>query len=186
MTFDDQPFKYQFLSIDEECEKWASSRQDDTDGAPPCFTILSQFYDKLMISTFPLEEERDDLEDWFQCFHFQTKQVRRRQQGRENNEMQELIDEEILLLRGNAMDVVIMVLHPDFRGQGLAAPLHTEALSRLTRLSSDCKPLMQAVFAETNTAAAGGVSPEQSLLRHKSLNKLGCATFIYQRCGCII
>jgi GNAT superfamily N-acetyltransferase len=245
MTSEDQPTKYQFLSIDEECEKWATSCQDDTDGAPPCFAILSQFYDELMISTFPLEEERDDLEDWFQCFHFQIKQVRWRQQGRENKEMQGLTDEEILLLRGNAMDVVIMiadnagdkvspsaptrqldhqassfaglyapnasnsstcgsskptiigaaaveyykesrvgllsyiVLHPDFRGQGLAAPLHKEALSRLTRLSSlysttkDCKPLMQAVFAETNTAAAGDVSPEQSLLRHKSLNKLG-------------
>ena len=32
---------------------------------------------------------------------------------------------------------------------------------------------MQAVFAETNTAAAGDVTPEQGLLRHKSLYKLG-------------
>jgi GNAT superfamily N-acetyltransferase len=245
MTLEGLPIRYQFLSIDQECEKWAQSSQYDADDAPPCFDVLSQFYDELMVTTFPLEEERDDIEDWFQCFHFQMKQIRWKQQGRENIQVQELSDEEKLLLQGNAMDVVIMiadnagdnitssapkrqldhqlssfaglyapntsdssrtisskptiigaaaveyykesrvgllsyiVLHPDFRGQGLAAPLHKEALSRLTRLSSlyatakECQPLLQAVFAETNTAAAGDVTPEQSLLRHKSLNKLG-------------
>ena len=33
--------------------------------------------------------------------------------------------------------------------------------------------LLQAVFAETNTAEAGDVTPEQSLLRHNSLYNLG-------------
>jgi len=34
-------------------------------------------------------------------------------------------------------------------------------------------PLLRAVFAETNTPAAGDVTPSQSLLRHKSLYNLG-------------
>ena len=239
MTTQEQPFGYRFLSIDEECEKWANG-SSNTD-SPPCFTILSQFYHELMIPAFPLEEERDDLDDWFECFHFQIKQIRWRAQKQTDYHTQELSDEEKLLLQGNAMDVVLIiadsstreheketpaqemdssmssfvglhapnstktdtissviigaaaveyykqsrvgllsyiVLHPDFRGRGLAAPLHEEALFRLNRLAfmygkSEIKPLMQAIFAETNTAAAGDVTPEQSLLRHKSLYKLG-------------
>lgn len=242
MSSREQPLKYHFLSIDEECEKHA-----DTDDAPACFSVLSRFYDELMIPTFPLEEERDDLDDWFECFRFQMKQIRWKKEGQSDIQTQELSDDEKLLLKGNAMDVVLMiadeevdkdvtntsaqrqllrqmssfaglyapnsaesgkegsptivgaaaveyykesrvgllsyiVLHPDFRGRRLAAPLHQEALNRLTRLSTlyvspnnndSNAPLMQAVFAETNTAAAGDVTPEQSLLRHKSLNKLG-------------
>ena len=88
-----------------------------------------------------------------------------------------------------------VVLHDDYRGCGLAKQLHDEALSRLEMLSTcygggsissiespiqqskqqqqQQAPLLQAVFAETNTPSAGDVTPEQSLLRHKSLYNLG-------------
>ena len=242
-------FRYHFVSIDEECEKWALTSQNDAcNDSPPCFAILNQFYDELMIPTFPLEEERDDLNDWLECFRFQMKQRRWKEQSHNDMHAQELSDEDQLLLQGNAMDVVLIiadtisteskgseteasikrkfidrrgssfaglyaptstqtddgslviigaaaveyykqsrvgllsyiVLHSDFRGRGYAAPLHEEALSRMKRLacmyntSNDpTTPLMQAIFAETNTAAAGDVTPEQSLLRHKALYKLG-------------
>jgi GNAT superfamily N-acetyltransferase len=248
-----QPLRYHFVSIDDECEKWAPFSHDNN--SPPCFTILRQFYDELMIPTFPLEEERDDLDDWFECFRFQIKQICWKEQGMLDVSTQELSDDEKLLLQGNAMDVILMVvmddnltskeydatttktaprrqldhrmssfaglyapkstetdptdvkkpliigaaaveyykesrvgllsyivLHSDFRGRGFASLLHKEALSRLARLSSlygspkvegSDAPLVQAVFAETNTAAADDVTPEQSLLRHKSLYKLG-------------
>ena len=247
MTNEEPLARYNFVSIDEECEKWALTSQNDEINSPPCFAMLTQFYDELMIPTFPLEEERDDLDDWLECFKFQMKQRLWKEQNHDDVHIQELSDDEQLLLQGNAMDVILMiaddissdtedsnsetlirrkidhrassfaglyapnsihtdngspviigaaaveyykqsrvgllsyiVLHSDFRGRGYATPLHNEALSRLTRLAclyntsnNPATPVMQAVFAETNTAAAGDVTPEQSLLRHKSLYKLG-------------
>ncbi|KAL7522207.1 hypothetical protein ACHAWX_006915 [Stephanocyclus meneghinianus] len=260
----DQPFRYRFVSIDDECD-WQTQASPDSD-SPPRFTLLSQFYEELMIPTFPLEDERDDLDDWFECFRFQMKQKQRKSQGELcGHSSHELSDREKLRLQSNAMDVILMVLdnsnstgeenvttgyqskpprrsldetrrlasfaglyapvtendatcatkpiiiggaaveyykesrvgllsyivlHSDFRARGLAVHLHKEALSRLKRLStlysaplpkgigdsevsSSTAPLIQAVFAETNTAAAGDVTPEQSLLRHKALYKLG-------------
>lgn len=242
-----QLLQYQILSIDGECEKWALTSYLGTDAdASSCFRVLRQFYDELMVPTFPLEGELDDFDDWCECFRFQMRQMWRKEQQHDNMQPGELSDEEQLLLGGNAMDVILIimdrakagsqrqfdhqsssclglyapnsaetyekgsskpliiggaaveyykesrvgllsyiVLHPDFRGQGLGEVLHKAALSRLTRLAClygktnepDTLPatssLIQCVFAETNTAAAGDVTPEQSLKRHKSLYKLG-------------
>ncbi|KAL3781029.1 hypothetical protein HJC23_007925 [Cyclotella cryptica] len=257
----DQPFRYRFVSIDDECNNWQVHSSPDSD-SPPCFALLRQFYDDLMIPTFPLEDERDDLDDWFECFRFQMKQSQRASDVQSSHN---LTEREKLMLQANAMDVILMildnssstgdehategnqsipsrqvfdetrrlasfaglfaplteddasratkpviiggaaveyykesrvgllsyiVLHSDFRARGLAVHLHSEALSRLKRLSTlysvpmsksnedpevslAAAPLIQAVFAETNTAAAGDVTPEQSLLRHKALYKLG-------------
>ena len=88
-----------------------------------------------------------------------------------------------------------VVLHSEFRGCGLAKYLHQEALVRLNKLancygrmpsslqqhkeellgeeSSHDRTMLKAVFAETNTPEAGDITPEQSLLRHKSLYNLG-------------
>eukprot|EP00956_Cyclotella_meneghiniana_P019437 scaffold33263_cov70-Cyclotella_meneghiniana.AAC.4 len=254
-TTDGQLLRYEVLSIDGECEKWAQTSHHGTDAdAPPCLSVLSQFYDELMVPTFPLEGELDDLDDWCECFRFQIRQMRWKEQGNYNMQPKDLSDEEQLLLQGNAMDVILIildtseesvvngaragslrqfhhqssslpglyapnsdkpykkdsskpliiggaaveyykeprvgllsyiVLHPAFRGQGLGEVLHKEALSRLTRLAClygktqesntlpATSPLIHCVFAETNTAAAGDVTPEQSLKRHKSLYKLG-------------
>ena len=82
-----------------------------------------------------------------------------------------------------------IVLHKQYRGHGRAKPLHDEALSQLDVLAnnhgtdniegelsshdSNSRPKLQAIFAETNTVAAGDVTLEQCLIRHKSLYNLG-------------
>ena len=274
---------YDFVSIEEACP---SSSSDDIGDEPPCFSLLQQFYDELMIPTFPLEEERDDIEDWFECFRLQMKQRHQLHEQKLQEDVkqaltevipEEGIAEEVQKLSsetidddgefdGPAMDVVLMilddgsdldndsndvnsantngrfprrrssrirmsmygglyapsksnqsagakqsddskpviiggaaveyykksrvgllsyiVLRDEFRGCGLARYLHEEALHRLDTLAnvygtsfqknrSNQTPLLQAVFAETNTAEAGDVTPEQSLLRHNSLYNLG-------------
>ena len=273
---------YDFVSIEEECPPSV-----DGENKPPCFSLLQQFYDELMIPTFPLEEERDDIQDWFECFRLQMKQRHQLQEQKQQEDIKqaltEVIQEEGIAeavhklsnttisdnaeFDGPAMDVILMileegsgddddsrndvtanatgrfprrrssrirmsmygglyapksdqnaklysdgnkpiiiggaaveyykksrvgllsyvVLRDEFRGCGLARYLHEEALSRLENLANvygtsyqkernrnfESIPLLQAVFAETNTAEAGDVSPEQSLLRHNSLYNLG-------------
>jgi len=78
-----------------------------------------------------------------------------------------------------------IVLHNQYRGQGFVKPLHDEALSQLDVLANNHgtdnmeggqdnnRPKLQAIFAETNTVAAGDVTSEQCLNRHKSLYNLG-------------
>jgi len=218
-----------------------------------------------MLPAFPLEDERDDLEDWFACFRDQMELRQRQFRLRRQEEVKDVLADDseegcvaTRVLRpastaeteadttvvdcdfeGPAMDVIIMVqreeeeedahrqaqrkrviiggaaveyykkssvgllsyivLHPDARGCGLATPLHEEALDRLetlarrygtasvreqqvatTAISSKMllpnpsrTPRLRAIFAETNTAAAGDVTPEQSLVRHKFLFRLG-------------
>ena len=271
---------FDLVSIEEECPPSV-----DGEKKPPCLSFLQQFYDELMIPTF-LEEERDDIEDWFECFRLQMKKRYQLQEQRQQEDIKqaltEVIQEEGIAealhklsnstindnaeFDGPAMDVVLMILNEgseddasrndvttnatrrfprrrssrirmsmygglyapksdqnatlyrdgvkpiiiggaavhyyktsrvgllsyivlrdEFRGCGLARYLHEEALSRLENLAnvygaafqkerrrnSDSTPLLQAVFAETNTAEAGDVTPEQSLLRHNSLYNLG-------------
>lgn len=279
-SFSRRSVDYDFVSIEEECDA-----SNDGKEKPPCFSLLEQFYDELMIPTFPLEEERDDIDDWFECFRLQMKQRHQLHEQKLQDDIkqaltegfkEEGIAEAVQKLSnitidddgefdGPAMDVVLMilddgsdddnnddsnnevtitnatgrfprrrssrirmslhgglyappksvqndnktiiiggaaveyykqsrvgllsyvVLRDSFRGCGLARYLHEEALSRLEHLSnvygasfqkernrqSESKPLLQAVFAETNTAEAGDVTPEQSLLRHNSLYNLG-------------
>ncbi len=282
-----QSVDYEFVSIEEECPP-----SDDGKEKPPCFSLLQQFYDELMIPTFPLEDERDDIDDWFECFRLQMKQRHQLHELKLQEDITQVLTEEFKEegiaaavqklantsidddgeFDGPAMDVVLMVLddgsddydddsdndvtianenatgrfprrrnslmrmrsmygglyapkseqstkkysadkkpviiggaaveyykqsrvgllsyvvlRDEFRGCGLARNLHEEALSRLENLAnvygasfqkernrqSESTPLLQAVFAETNTAEAGDVTPEQSLLRHISLYNLG-------------
>ena len=281
-SFSKRSVEYDFVSIEEEC-----STSDDGEEKPPCFSLLQQFYDELMIPTFPIEEERDDIDDWFECFRLQMKQRHQLHEQKQQEDIKqaltEVIQEEGIAeavqklsnatiaddgeFDGPAMDVVLMildegsdgddsnndvttanttgrflrrgssrirmsmygglyapksdqnaksysdgnkpviiggaaveyykksrvgllsyvVLRDEFRGCGLARYLHGEALSRLENLAnvygasfqkernrqSESTTLLQAVFAETNTAEAGDVSPEQILLRHNSLYNLG-------------
>lgn len=283
-----QPIQHRFISIDEECPPsseralqvllphypFSASSITIAPVLPsaPCFALLQRFYDELMVPAFPLEKERDDVEDWFECFRDQMK-LRRHKIRVQHQEVKEVLTEGFqeegvatLVQRlanatendevdedsdcdfeGPAMDVIIMVqggakedgvpgldqndyviiggaaveyykqsrvgllsylvLGDKFRGCGLAQPLHAEALARLDDLAR-CHgtapapeergapsapvaegalpppaggeasrprrtPLLRAVFAETNTAAAGDVTPEQSLRRHRSLRRLG-------------
>lgn len=274
--------EFEFVSIEEECPSTDDNCDEKT--SPPCFSLLQQFYDELMVPTFPLEEERDDINDWFECFRLQMKQRHQLHEQKLQDDIKQVLTDgfkeegiaavvqnlsnpcvdEDCEFDGPAMDVVLMildegtdgdddennndprgkiprrrssrirmslygglyapktgtngdthdnndkctiiggaaveyykqsrvgllsyiVLKDEFRGCGLARHLHEEALSRLENLAnvygasfqkerntlSESTPLLQAVFAETNTAKAGDVTPEQSLLRHNSLYNLG-------------
>ena len=105
---------YRFISIEEECEResgTASSmaapppsaaavpmsrhtwlrRESGTEYRstdPTCFALLDQFYTSLMIPTFPLDEERDDIHDWMTNFRKQI--VQRRQQQKQRQQQQQL------------------------------------------------------------------------------------------------
>eukprot|EP00984_Skeletonema_dohrnii_P005449 scaffold1913_cov151-Skeletonema_dohrnii-CCMP3373.AAC.6 len=275
-------YNYEIVSIEEECQT-----SDDGEENPPCFSLLQQFYDELMIPNFPIEEQRDDIDDWLECFRLQMKQRhqlhKQKQQEDAKQALTEVIQEEGIVeevqklshatiaddgeFDGAAMDVVLMildegydgddsnndvttanttgrfsrressrirmsmygglyapksdqdaksysngnkpviiggaaveyykksraglvsymVLRDEFRGCGLTRYLQEEALSRLENLAnvygasfqkernrqSESTTLLQAVFAEANTAEAGDVSPEQILQRHNSLYNLG-------------
>ena len=71
------PVSYRFISVDEECCNLASSSVDDISLSPSpqhssCFNLLQQFYDELMIPTFA-SSQRDDINDWYECFRMQIK-----------------------------------------------------------------------------------------------------------------
>jgi len=245
------PVSYRFISVDEECCNIIASSVDDISLSPSpqhpsCFNLLQQFYDELMIPTFA-SSQRDDINDWYECFRVQIKLHRHRiyiQKQRDikdalTNGLQEEVASKIQQLAycndieedvcecNPVMDVILMVvdnkddkevevdddkqiiggavveyykqsrvgllsyivLRNQYRGHGLAKPLHDEALSRLEVLAnnystdniegelsshdSNSRPKLQAIFAETNTVAAGDVTLEQCLIRHKSLYNLG-------------
>ena len=242
------PLSYRFVSIEEECCNIASSVDISLSSASPqhpsCFNLLQQFYDELMIPTFA-SSQRDDINDWYECFRMQIKLHRHRLYiQRQKDIKDELININGLQEEGVAskiqqfayyndieeevcecnpvMDVILMVvddkdigeddnnkqqqiiggavveyykqsrvgllsyivLHSQYRGNGLAKPLHDEVLSRLEVLAdnygtdeegelSSQNNNLQAIFAETNTVAAGDVTLEQCLIRHKSLYNLG-------------
>jgi len=244
------PVCYRFISVDEECCNIIASSSVDDDISlsspspqhPPCFNLLQQFYDELMIPTFT-SSQRDDINDWYECFRVQIKLHRHRiyiqkqkdiKDALTNGLQEEGVASKIQQLAycndikedvcecNPVMDVILMVvddkqigaeensrhhiiggavmeyykqsrvgllsyivLHNQYRGHGFAKPLHDEALSQLEvlannystdnidgELSSQNKNL-QAIFAETNTVAAGDVTSEQCLNRHKSLYNLG-------------
>ena len=137
---------YRFVSIEEECEReltppmaLASSaaaapavppmsrhtwlrRESGTEYRstdPTCFALLDQFYTGLMIPTFPLDEERDDVHDWMTNFRKQMVEMRHRRQKQQqrlklegivstrNDESTESIEES----RGGKekLEVVIMI-----------------------------------------------------------------------------
>ena len=244
------PVRYQFISIYEECCIASSSVDDDislwspSPQHPSCFNLLQQFYDELMIPTFA-SSQRDDINDWYECFRMQLKLHRRRLYEQRQKDIKDAltsglqeegvaskiqqftycndIEKEVCEVNP-VMDVILMlviddkeieaednnkhhiiggavmeyykqsrvgllsyiVLHNQYRNRGLAKSLHGEALSRLEvltnnygtdnkedDLSSQNRPKLQAIFAETNTVAVGDVTPEQCLIRHKSLYNLG-------------
>jgi hypothetical protein len=287
---------YKFVSIDEECPPTLSDGvssygvSSDSDGTetPPCFSLLQQFYDELMTPTFPLEKERDDVDDWFTCFRMQMKQRGQLRELQLQKDIKRVLTEgfkeegiaavvqsysnpanSVCGFDGPAMDVVLMILvdatHDDddityddtianstgkfptrrrnsrirsvlngrfpiteaysvdskcliiggavveyykqsrvgllsyivlrdeFRGCKLARYLHEEALSSLENLANtygasfqkernglpESIPLLQAVFAETNTAEASDLTPEQCLMRQKTLHTLGYRSVLF-------
>jgi hypothetical protein len=57
-----------------------SQEQNIDPQIPTCFALLDQFYASLMIPTFPLDEERDDIHDWMTNFRKQMVEQQQQQQ----------------------------------------------------------------------------------------------------------
>ncbi|KAL3823096.1 hypothetical protein ACHAXA_011148 [Cyclostephanos tholiformis] len=193
---------HRFISMEEEINNNVSSTPPTE---PRCFSLLKEFYDELMISTFPLEEEREELNDWMNCFRLQMharQSPEKRQRLAERTMLLDVIlmiqdddnDGEHKILGGAAINyyshsrvglLSYIVLRDEYRGCGLAKLLHEEALVRIEMLanyyydsiddsaSKHSSQSLRAIFAETNTPAAGDITPTQCLIRHKSLYNLG-------------
>jgi len=131
---------YRFVSIEEECERELTSsiasapappavppmsrhtwlrRESGTEYRstdPTCFALLDQFYTSLMIPTFPLDDERDDIHDWMKNFRKQMVEMRQQQQqqqleldGIDPTRNNESIESEELRGGIEKLEVVIMI-----------------------------------------------------------------------------
>ena len=132
-----KPIHYGFISIDEECCVSSTSAQQKQDDDPPSFTLLQQFYNELMIPTFPIEDERDDIQDWYTCFRAQMKAHQHRMNVKRQNDIKNVLtvglqeegiaskvqhfatcgeedDEGNDQFDGPAMDVILMVQDYDY------------------------------------------------------------------------
>lgn len=155
--------------------------------------LLTQFYDELMIPNFPLEEERDNLQDWL----LYLDPNRRRRRRHDHQQTGDLRDhggpgmDVLILRRGHQVIAGIafeyypqaqsgllsyMVVGSSFRRKGILATLHpvfVEALQTLHETTCRTTSPIRAILAETNTAAAGDVPPAVARKRHQILFQLG-------------
>ena len=160
--------------------------------------VLTQFYDELMIPNFPLQEERDDLDDWLMYLD----------PSQRTRDSSSTVTTSAISDEGPSMDVLIlrsvnnstntntiiggiafeyypqaragllsyMVVSSDFRRLGILATLHPvfcEALQGLHQVATRSETRISAILAETNTTIAGDVPPEVARKRHEILYKLG-------------
>jgi hypothetical protein len=156
--------------------------------------LLTRFYNQLMIPNFPLEDERDDLDDWLFCLDPQQKTT-------EGPTMDVLIlteeirdEDQCKILAGVAFEyyqnaqvglLSYMVVTDEFRRLGILRSLHPVACHAMEQLHQDSimknhmrqsnmyKSPIKAILAETNTLQAGDAAPEIILKRHEILHRLG-------------
>jgi hypothetical protein len=153
-----------------------------------CFdlAILTQFYDELMIPNFPLDDERDDLEDWL--VYLEPSQAA--ELGNDRPTMDVLIltlqvNDTTSILGGIAFEyyplsraglLSYMVISTDYRRLGVLGTLHPvfcHAMQALHQVYTQTDTQISAILAETNTATAGDVPPEVARKRHEILFRLG-------------
>lgn len=144
--------------------------------------LLTQFYDELMIPNFPLEEERDDLEDWLEYLS-PAKSGELSEDGPSMDVL--ILHMDGAILGGIAFEyypqaraglLSYMVVSTEFRRLGILATLHPvfcQALQSLHEVSSGASTKIHAILAETNTTTAGDVPVEVARKRHAILFKLG-------------
>ena len=152
--------------------------------------VLTQFYDELMIPNFPLEEERDDLEDWL-LYLDPANQPQRDEEAEDGPSMDVLIlrasspDGSSAIIGGIAFEyypqaraglLSYMVVSSDYRRLGILAALHPvfcHALQGLHQEATQTSTDISAILAETNTTTAGDVPEAVARKRHEILYKLG-------------
>jgi hypothetical protein len=163
--------------------------------------LLTSFYNDLMIPNFPLEDERDDLEDWVFCLEPAKKEQMDAEHGpsmdvlilvgaRKNNNDNVIIAGIAFEYYRQAQTGLLsyMVVADEFRRLGILRSLHPVALEAMQQLhhvsiqyqrrhsngtNTSLTKKIKAIFAETNTVDAGDASPEVIKKRHKILHRLG-------------
>ena len=161
--------------------------------------LLTQFYNEVMIPNFPLEEERDDLEDWIYCMDPSKKQNTSQDQSDPYPSMDVLliVKREMpysigktTIVAGVAFEyykqaqcglLSYMVVPNEFRKLGVMKSLHPVACHAMQLLHQEhatasnfsVSPFIRAIFAETNTPEAGDVPPSVIRKRHETLYRLG-------------
>ncbi|CAB9520772.1 expressed unknown protein [Seminavis robusta] len=157
-------------------------------------SILTQFYEELMIPNFPLEEERDDLEDWL--LYLDPTFSKEEEEDSDNDGPQDGTSMDVLILtidNGTTTTILggiafeyypqaqvgllsYMVVSTEFRRLGILGTLHPvfcHALQGLHELTTQAHTPIAAILAETNTATAGDVPTQVARKRHEILFKLG-------------
>lgn len=156
--------------------------------------VLTQFYNELMVPNFPLEEERDDLEDWLLYLDPANQQ---KQKDDEEDSGEDGPSMDVIILRASSSTGVstiiggiafeyypqaragllsYMVVSSDFRRLGILATLHPvfcHALEGLHQEATQTSTNISAILAETNTTTAGDVPEAVARKRHEILYKLG-------------
>lgn len=165
--------------------------------------LLTRFYNEQMIPHFPLEDERDELDDWIYCLD--PAQVATHDSEAKRGPLMDILlvlcdsrnskDHGSMLqpfiLAGVAFEyyqhaqvglISYVTTNTSFRRRGIMKALHPlaiEALEELHRLShyERCgyEPAckIKAILAETNTVDAGDASQKDIEQRHRSLFALG-------------
>lgn len=159
-----------------------------------CHHTLACFYEEHMIPHFPLEDERDSLEDWMFCLN----PVEKVNHSKSEPLMDVLLlicnlqdTNEPVILAGIAFEyykisqvglVSYITTKEDYRRMGLMKALNQIAIFALKELhynfmleETNESPShgMKAVIAETNTVDAGDASVQDIRNRHQTLFALG-------------
>ncbi len=158
--------------------------------------LLTRFYNEIMIPNFPLEEERDDLEDWLYCLDPTKRSHTPGTNPYPNmdvlllvkNESQSTndIETKTTIVGGVAFEyykqaqcglLSYMVVPKEFRRLGVMKSLHPVACQAMQLLhqehTKDTNNSIRAIVAETNTPDAGDVPPAVIRKRHEILYQLG-------------
>jgi hypothetical protein len=165
------------------------------------FDLLHQFYQELMLPNFPLESERDDLDDWTTILD--PEQMQANDPGpdmdvlllvrivvEDNDNDKDDSTTTTTILAGFAVEyykraqtglLTYCVVATEGRRRGILGAMHPVAICALQQLHtvhsnsgdspSSCRPLT--ILAETNTIHAGDVSPDECQARHRALYRLG-------------
>lgn len=162
------------------------------------FDLLSQFYTELMIPNFPLEDERDSLDDW--VYSLDPSSIPKWEYTNQGPLMDILLlvcnqsnleSSKPVILAGVAFEyyrqaeiglVSYVSTKSEYQRLGIMTHLHPLAVTALQHLHIHSyqkykgispKHSIRAVIAETNTVDAGDADTEDIKSRHETLYQLG-------------
>ena len=158
--------------------------------------LLTRFYNEIMIPNFPLEEERDDLEDWIYCLDPASSNQNQNQpypsmdvlllieKDPQSTKDEDTTTSTTTIVVGVAFEyykqaqcglLSYMVVPKEFRRLGIMKSLHPVACYAMQLLHNEHtgNSAIRAILAETNTPEAGDVPASVIRKRHEILYQLG-------------